>query len=100
MNLFVTVSAMLPILFAKNRLKGEFRMCTLSDHTVDDNPELALYGVVFNPDRTGSFTKESIEQEISVLDAGDSMKAVLGKCFRNWLDSELIYRSYDGYRIS
>ena len=75
-------------------------MCTLPENTVDNNPELALYGVVFNPDRAGSFTKESIEQEISALDAGDSMNAVLGKCFRNWLDSELIYRSYDGYRIS
>lgn len=75
-------------------------MCTLPENTVDNNPELALYGVVFNPDRADSFTKESIEQEISALDAGDSMKAVLGKCFRNWLDSELIYRSYDGYRIS
>lgn len=75
-------------------------MCTLPENTVDNNPELALYGVVFNPDRAGSFTKESIEQEISALNAGDSMKAVLGKCFRNWLDSELIYRSYDGYRIS
>lgn len=75
-------------------------MCTLTKQTVEDNPELALYGVVFRVDRTEPFTKESIEHELSGTDAGTGMKAVLGRCFRNWLESELIYRSYDGYRIA
>lgn len=75
-------------------------MCTLTRQTVENNPELALYGVVFNVNRTESFTRESIEREIGDTDAGASMKAVLGKCLRNWLESELLYRSYDGYRIA
>lgn len=75
-------------------------MCTLTRQIAQENPELALYGMVFNVNRAEPFTRESIEREISDTDAGTSMKAVLGRCLRNWLESELLYRSYDGYRIA
>lgn len=75
-------------------------MCNLTKQAVERNPELGLYGIVFRVDRTGAFTRESIEREIGEVESGAGMRDVLGKCLRSWLESELLYRSYDGYRIA
>lgn len=75
-------------------------MCALTKQAVKNNPELALYGFVFNSERTGSFTRESIERELGATESGPAIIPVLGKCLRNWLEDELLYRSYDGYRIA
>lgn len=75
-------------------------MTTLTIKSVEENPELALYGIVFSLDRTEAFTRESIEREIDGTPAGSSMKPVLGRCLKNWLDNELLYRCSDGYMIA
>lgn len=73
-------------------------MCGLTKEVATKNPESALYGLVFNTSRTGSFTLSTIEAELQEAELYDNFKIALNRCFQGWVESGLIYKCFDGYR--